>query len=196
MAFLRFIKNWILPVLLGLAVAFSVQHYYGVANVSGESMDPTLYDTERLLINRQAKINRFDIIIFNASGIDPENTAGDDYVKRVIGLPGDTLTYNADGTLTINGHNYTQPFIQDSQSVKGTLNMNNGKNYPNGFDLKTLSNAQNWPRKMTSNVIPPNEYFVLGDNRSVSNDSRYWGLVPKDKIIGVTKYTMSFKKLN
>lgn len=64
-----------------------------------------------------------------------------------------------------------------------------------GFTLQSLSQKENWPHKMSTNKIPANQYFVMGDNRAVSNDSRYWGLVPFDKIKGVTTWTTSFRSI-
>lgn len=196
MFIIRFIKNWILPLIIGTAVAITVQHYFGVGEVSGESMSPTLYNGERLIIQKQSPIKRFDIVIFNAKDVDPKDNKGDDYIKRVIGLPGDTISYQANGDITINNKTYHQPFITKEQQTTGTLKMDGDHDYSGGFNLPSLSQSEAWPHIMAGETIPANEYFVMGDNRSVSNDSRYWGFVPKDKIIGVTTHTVLFQKID
>lgn len=196
MFIVRFIKNWILPLIIGTAVAITVQHYFGVGEVSGESMAPTLYNGERLIIQKESSIKRFSIVIFNAKDVDPKDTSGDDYIKRVIGLPGDRISYHANGDIDINNKTYHQPFIAKDQQTTGTLQMEGDHNYNDGFNLPDLSRSEAWPHPMTEETIPANEYFVMGDNRSVSNDSRYWGFVPKNKIIGVTTYTVLFQKID
>jgi signal peptidase I len=189
------IKRWIVPLIIGLTIYLLLAMKFGFANVSGSSMEPTLFSQEQTVFVRHTKINRFDVVIFNATGVDPKDTNGDNYVKRVIGLPGDEISYQANGTLIVNGQKVDQPFISrlaqgfDTVSIGDTV-------YNQGFTLQDLSIKENWPHPMTSNKIPDGYYFVMGDNRSVSNDSRYWGLVPADKIDGVAKWTTSFRTID
>ncbi len=130
---------------------------YRPVKVEGTSMMPSLYDQERLFINQFSykfgidAIKRGDTVVFWA----PEQPH-QSYIKRVIGLPGDTIAVD-DGYVVVNGkklvENYVPPEYRDDRS---------------------------YPRQ----VVPPNEYFVLGDHRTSSNDSRAWGFVPRNYIYG------------
>ena len=191
---MKFIKDWVVPILIGTIIAFTIQSFFGIANVNGHSMDPTLKNGEKIILVKKGHIHRFSVIVFNATNVDPTDTTGMNYVKRVIGVPGDEITYQKNGDLKINNKLVKQSFISTEAKTKDTLTLINN-NYPNGFDLKTLSIKEHWTTPMTSNKIPNGYYFVMGDNRKVSNDSRYWGLVPKDKILGTTSYSTSFQKI-
>ncbi len=121
--------------------------------VSGECMEPHLYTGERVLANklsyRLGGPARGDIVIFDYPK-DPREV----YVKRVIGLPGETVAMQA-GQIVINGTPLLEPY-------------------------KTFAAHGD----MAARTIGPNEYFVMGDNRDVSDDSRYWGDLPRRDIIG------------
>src|SRR5258708_26666371 len=116
-------------------------------------MQNTLHTGQYVLVNKVAYLfhapERGDIIILQ----EPDQP-GRDLIKRVIGLPGDTI--KLDGTnVWVNGTELNEPYI--------TQKSNPGAN--------TLT-------------VPANEYFVMGDNRPVSEDSRYFGFVPKDYVVG------------
>lgn len=173
------IMSWILPIVIGLAIALLIKQFLVTqVKVDGTSMQPNLQNAERVWIVKPATIHRGSVIVFNAKGEDPTATVNKDYVKRVIGLPGDTIS-NQNGVLKVNGKVVNQSFISADQRSNGTRNWSN---------LKALGTSQKWQRKVTIKV-PKGEYFVLGDHRSVSNDSRYWGFVEKKKILGVVKVT-------
>lgn len=121
------------------------------ARVSGPSMEPTLIDKDYLFVLRFTKIDRNDIIVFKYDKKD--------LVKRVIGIPGDTLTCS-EGDIYLNGK-----LFNDKYTVEN--------NYC--FDPITLGK---------------DEYFVLGDNRKVSKDSRMIGKVNKKDIIGTTNFRL------
>lgn len=129
--------------------------------VNGVSMYPNFYDKEYVLTN--LIILRFenpklgDVIVFKAPP-DPNK----DYIKRVIGLPGDSIMVK-DGSVYRNGN-----LLDESKYLKPSV-----KTYDGAF----LKNAQ-------AVNVPQNEYFVFGDNRGESSDSRDWGLVKRDEIIG------------
>lgn len=89
-------------------------------------------------------------------------------------MPGDTVK-SEDGRLYVNGKLVPQKFISQYERTQGTTN----------WDLSTLENRYSWNLKTTK--VPQHSYFVLGDHRSVSNDSRYWGFVPANKVLGVVK---------
>lgn len=129
--------------------------------VKGESMYPNFYDKEYVLTNlialRFQNPVRGDVIVFKAPP-DPEK----DYIKRIIGMPGDTISIK-DGVIYVNGTT-----LDESSYIKPDV-----KTYPGAFlsEGKTVK-------------VPEKEYFVLGDNRLYSSDSREWGFVTKDAIIG------------
>ncbi|MGQ0541681.1 MAG: signal peptidase I, partial [Blastocatellia bacterium] len=130
--------------------------------VEGTSMLPQLHDGERLLVNklvyykiksvRWGHLERGDIVVFWYPD-DPDKS----YVKRVIGLPGETVAIR-NGQVFINGTQLNEPY------------------------LDTIHN-QNLRDNMTTEV-EKHYYFVMGDNRDNSSDSRVWGLVPEKYIYG------------
>lgn len=131
--------------------------------VNGNSMKPTLFDREILLLTKNNRnIKRFDIIVLKFEG--------ERLVKRVVGLPGEHLKY-VNNQLYINDN-----LIEDSYSNAITIS----------FDIKELGYE----------VVPDNHYFVLGDNRSESKDSRFFGMVDIDDIVGKTKFRLyPFKRI-
>ncbi|AMV69593.1 Signal peptidase I [Pediococcus damnosus] len=123
-------------------------------------------------------------MIFGAYGVDPGvKNKKLEYVKRVTAVSGDRITYRANGTLTVNGKRVSQSYISKNQQTAGTLDIIGVKS----FTLASLSKFENWPKFRGATQVPKGYYFVLGDNRIVSNDSRYYGFVPKNKIYGVVK---------
>ncbi|MGZ3581600.1 MAG: signal peptidase I [Ktedonobacterales bacterium] len=141
----------ILTLLLFVVVHLVVQNY----RVDGPSMTPTLLNHEYILVDKAtyalSKPQRGDVIVF-AWPRDPSQ----DFVKRVIGVPGDTVQVDANGRVTVDGVTINEPYVN---------------NLLNPYSPNT------W-------TLGPNEYFVLGDNRGDSSDSRDWGPVPVRDIIG------------
>ncbi|WP_057756488.1 signal peptidase I [Weissella kandleri] len=177
------VMSWLLPILVGLAIALLIrQFWFTLMRVDGTSMEPNLVNNERVLVLRNQKINRGSVIVFNAKGADPSATTNRDYVKRVIGLPGDRISA-IDGTLYVNDKKVNQDFIPQSEQA-ATNAVNNVGNWEN---LKELGTHMSWSKNASSFTVPNDEYFVLGDHRSVSNDSRYWGYVPKENVVGSVK---------
>ncbi|MDF2903220.1 MAG: signal peptidase [Bacillus sp. (in: firmicutes)] len=135
--------------------------------VDGLSMMPTLHNSDRMIVNKFSyKISdpkRFDIIVFHA----PE---GKDYIKRVIGLPGDEIEYKND-TLYINGKAYKEPYLDEYKKsvIDGPLT--------EPFTLE---------EKIGKKKVPADNLFVMGDNRRYSKDSRHIGTVPYKKVLGKT----------
>jgi signal peptidase I len=140
-----------LTILMFLVFRFAFQNY----RVDGHSMLPTLQDQQYILVNRAAYLlqppQRGDIIVF-AYPRDPTQ----DYIKRIIGIPGDHVQVNNDGAVFVNDVQLDEPFIDDATN----------------------------PYDPTDIKLGPNQYFVLGDNRGDSSDSRAWGPVPRQNIIG------------
>ncbi len=147
------IETLVLTVLMFLIIRLAVQNF----NIDGHSMEPNLHDQELILVDKWTYLfhapARGDVVVFVAP---PNPTL--DYVKRVIGLPGDVITIK-DTTVYVNGTALTEPYVRAS-------------NQGNPFS------------PFMNRVIPPNTYFVLGDNRNGSSDSRDWGCVPRANVIG------------
>ncbi|SDG97198.1 signal peptidase I [Alteribacillus persepolensis] len=138
--------------------------------VDGESMEPTLQDKDRLIINKASywwqEPERFDVVVFHA-------TNEKDYIKRVIGVPGDTLYYDED-LLYINEKKIQEPYLKPLKNdlTEGLLTDN--------FRLEDVTGVK---------TIPENHVFVLGDNRRHSFDSRSIGLVEMEDIVGEAVWT-------
>lgn len=130
--------------------------------VEGTSMLPQLHDGERLLVNKLiyykiqsiswGHIDRGDIVVFWFPN-DPDKS----YVKRVIGLPGETVELR-NGKVFINNIELNEDYL----------------------DTEHNQSLPSWPPKK----VEDHHYFVMGDNRDNSSDSRYWGLVPEKYIYG------------
>lgn len=173
------LMTFLWPIILGVAIGFIVKTWlFTFVKVDGLSMYPTLQNNERVMEFKQAKIKRDRIVVFNAYGVDknnPQVTKKTQYVKRVIGMPGDTIQYDNNGKLYVNGKFAPQTFITQEQRAAGTLDLQlpeaPGVRLGSGHKFK----------------VPQGKYFVLGDNRKISNDSRYYGFVPRSKITGVVK---------
>ena len=153
-------------VFIALVLALGIRTFlFTPVLVDGVSMMPTLKDHSRMIVNKIIyKIHqpkRFDIVVFHA-------TPTKDYIKRVIGLPGDTVEYKND-VLYINGKPYKEPYLNQykKETTDGPLTED--------FNLEEVIGRK---------TVPKGEVFVLGDNRRVSKDSRIIGAVPMDKILG------------
>jgi signal peptidase I len=161
--------EWFKALIIAVLLAAIIRYFlFAPIVVDGESMMPTLHDQDRMIVNKLSyKIGepeRFDIIVFHA----PENK---DYIKRVIGLPGDTIEYKND-TLYVNGKAYEEEYLDKykQQVIDGPLT--------NSFTLEETP--------VHSKVVPEGHLFVMGDNRRASKDSRHIGAVPMEKVLGKT----------
>jgi signal peptidase I len=135
--------------------AFLFQAFY----IPSASMVPTLQKNDRVLVNKLSyklhDVHRGDIIVFKApKDVSPPVK---DLVKRVIGIPGDTVEGRDDGYVYVNGKRINEPYLAKP-----------GITTP-GFSLRT---------------VPPDSYWVMGDNRTISEDSRFFGFIPKKAIVG------------
>lgn len=171
------LMSWIVPIAIGLLLALLIKQFaFQFVRVDGPSMQPNLQNNERVVCLKQAKIHRGSVVVFDANGVDPQVSVKTEYVKRVIGLPGDTVEAK-NGNLYVNGKKVDQSYISKSERSSGT----------GIWTLHSISQENSWVLHNGAYKVPKGEYFVLGDHRSVSNDSRYWGFVPKSKIVGVVK---------
>ncbi|TLS37346.1 signal peptidase I [Pseudalkalibacillus caeni] len=158
--------EWLRALLIAFALAGAVRYFiFAPIVVDGESMMPTLHDRDRMIVNKLSydigEPDRFDIIVFEA-------VEGRDYIKRVIGLPGDTIEYR-DDVLYVNGERVKEPYLNEYKKA-----LENG-NLTYDFNLEDLTGQMRVPEDML---------FVMGDNRQHSKDSRSIGFVSMNKVIG------------
>ncbi|AVL01116.1 signal peptidase I [Pediococcus inopinatus] len=178
---MKSILSWVVPILIGLIIALLVRSFiFEIVRVDGTSMEPNLVNNERVFVMKQDKIKHLSVIVFDAYGADPEAAPGTEYVKRVIGMPGDKISYK-DGNLYVNNKLVPQKFINSYQKTNGTAIGAEA----NEWTLASVAKARGWGNN--PETVPAGEYFVMGDHRSVSNDSRYWGFVKKSEVMGVVK---------
>ncbi len=157
----RSLIEWIVILVAALTVAFVVKTFFIQAfYIPSGSMEPTLMPGDRVLVNKISydlhSIHRGDIVVFKSP---PSEIASDpsvkDLIKRVIGLPGDRIQ-------AINGQVYI-----------------NGKLLKEGY-LPAGTVTSDLPLQ----TVPPGQYFMMGDNRGDSKDSRYIGTIPRHLIVG------------
>ena len=167
------------------------------AIVSQTSMNPTLFEGQRVVVTHQrTQPNRFDVVVIS---IDREKLVGiyeiednDLWVKRVIGLPGEDISF-VDGKLFVNQEEVYEAYLynqhglfydqiyQDNHGVYHQFNT-----YTHNFELDEVMTIMG----LDGFTIPEGYYLVLGDNRSNSKDSRHIGLIPEALIIGRCQYVI------
>ncbi len=148
----------IINVLICFAVVFLITHFVGQRTVvSGKSMEDTLSNGDNLIVDKISyRIHdpeRFDVIVFPYK--EEEDTY---YIKRIIGLPGETVYIDGSGNIYINGE-----LLEENYGTETILNAGNAS---------------------TEIILKNDEYFVLGDNRNNSTDSRMIGCIKHDDIVG------------
>ena len=171
--------------------------------VPSNSMMPTLLTGDFIVVNKFdygfrlpitntklvefSKPNRGDVIVFRYPNYEknPSNS-GIDYIKRIVGTPGDIITYNND-RLSINGKlvniNVIEPYVGiDSGKAMNNFNLVR-EIIENNSHLILLNPKQN-STEIPEITVPKDHYFVMGDNRDRSRDSRFFGFVPEEYIIG------------
>lgn len=195
-----------------IALVFFLRSFlYEPFKIPSSSMVPTLVIGDLILVNKYTygirlpiinkkiiQINdpkRGDVMVFKY----PEDPSLD-YIKRVIGIPGDKIVYK-NKRLTINGQElsyiplpdylneerltYSKQFIEKSNSTEHKI-LNDEPSYSYASDSRTF--AQNelctFSGADFSCTVPEGKYFMMGDNRDNSLDSRYWGFVPDQNIVG------------
>ena len=149
---------WLRDLVFSVVIAIIlIVFIYQPVKVEGTSMMPALTDQERIFINKFTyrfgigAIERGDMVVFWFPGDRTKS-----YIKRIIGLPGDTVEID-EGTVIVNNKRLVEDYV------------------PEGYRDR---------QSHTPLTVPAGEYFVLGDHRSSSNDSRAWGTVPRSFIYG------------
>lgn len=162
----RVVAEWMVILSLALGVALLVRHFViQTFSIPSLSMSPTLQVKDRLLVEKLAyqyrDVRRGEIIVFKTpKSIQVRNNDKiEDFVKRVVGLPGETVEIKSNVVL-INGKPLSEPYLP-----KGTVTTQDQRI-----------------------VVPIDEYFVMGDNRAESFDSRGWGTVSRSMIVGRVLY--------
>jgi signal peptidase I len=149
-----FLREFLAILVLAIVIFFLIQATFPSYYVEFSSMEPNIHPGQRLVINK---------VVYNLHEPErgdiivfsnPINPEGKDYIKRIIALPGETIEIKA-GIVYINGLKLDEPYIEDLSS-----------------------------RSFQEQKMPENEYFVLGDNRNNSDDSRTGWTVPRQDIIG------------
>jgi len=155
--------EWTKALLIAFLIAFLIRTFlFSLIIVDGPSMQPTLYDRDRMIVNKFIyhfkEPSRFDIVVFHAS-------KQKDFIKRVIGLPGEHVAIKND-ILYINGEPIDEPYIHyhDDELIQSNFKL---ENIPGQYE-----------------TIPEGYILVLGDNRNNSTDSRRLGLISMDQIVG------------
>jgi len=149
-------RTWLRDLLISVVVSFFIITFlYQPVKVEGTSMAPRLHDQDRLFINKFAynfeKIERDDVVVFYY----PRDIQKS-YIKRVIGLPGDTVRIES-GQVFVNDHPIDEPYVPERYR-----------------DVRSMEEFR----------VPEGEYFVMGDHRSISSDSRDFGPVARNLIYG------------
>ncbi len=156
----RAIIEWVVIIVAALTVAivvktFLIQAFY----IPSGSMEPTLKPGDRVLVNKLSyklhDVHRGDIVVFKRPPSEADDPTIKDLIKRVIGLPGDRIE-GRDGVVYINGQPLKEPYL------------------PPGTTTTTLP----------LQTVSAGQYFVMGDNRGNSKDSRFIGTIPKNLIVG------------
>ncbi|MFH0935621.1 MAG: signal peptidase I [Candidatus Omnitrophota bacterium] len=167
------IREWIESIIVALILAMIIRTFVVKAfKIPTGSMRPTLQEGDLILVNKfiygarvpftdlrlpgLAQLKRGDVIVF----IYPEDPKKD-FIKRLIGLPGDTVEIK-DGTVYINDNPVLDPV----------------------FNQRYYYNRGQWGQENQKITVAQDSFFVLGDNSASSQDSRYWGYVPKKNILG------------
>ena len=143
------LETVVLAILIFLVIRSLVQNY----RIEGQSMEPNFQHGQYLLVNKLAyrlgEYRRGDVIVFHYP-----NNPSQDYIKRVIGLPGDTVEFR-DGVLLVNGATVEEPYDQVQIA-----------------------------RNIAAQTVAPGFLYVLGDNRPASSDTRTWGQLSQEFVIG------------
>lgn len=166
----RLIREWVTVLVVALVIAITVrslllQQFY----ISGPSMEATMFQDNRVLVNKLSyrlhDIHRGDVVVFDRVTVDGEVVQHDDLIKRVIGLSGETISIK-NCQVFINGKLLPEPYLND-------------------YDLAqtSLDDRCRVP-VMEETLIPKDHLFVMGDNRPQSFDSRMFGSIEQNLVVG------------
>lgn len=162
----RELFSWTKAIFIGIVIAFVFREYiFSPIIVKGASMLPTYENEDVIIISKVSGIDRFDQIVFKSPYEDEY------YIKRVIGLPGDTVEMH-DDVLIVNDIEYEEPYVNREANIPSVNRITED------FTLEEITGED---------TVPEGYIFVLGDNRMRSADSRHYGLIEMDSILGESK---------
>lgn len=180
-----FLKELIETAVFVIVMVIIIRFFVGeIRWIPSASMRPTLLEGDRLFVERFSRFykapDRGDILVFYPPHETLKNNFGSifarltgifckdvAYIKRVVGVPGDVINIkreNNESYVYINGKKLAEPYVKDVTD----------KDY-------VCNKATDFCEEV---IVPSNSYFMMGDNRGNSQDSRYWGFLPKERIIG------------
>ena len=167
---LQLIREWATVLVVALVIAITVrslilQQFY----ISGPSMEATMFQDNRVLVNKLSyrlhDVHRGDVVVFDRVTVDGQVVQHDDLIKRVIALGGEKISIK-DCKVFIDGKLLPEPYLND-------------------FDLaQTVIEDRCRVPIMDEMLIPDNQLFVMGDNRPQSFDSRMFGPIEQDLVVG------------
>lgn len=182
-----FIAEWTVTIILLLFATTSLVQAFVIPSAS---MEDTLLVGDHVLVDKLVysphgakmalpyrDVKRGDVIVFRYP-LDIR----EDYVKRAIGVPGDHIRFE-NQQLILNGKTVKEPYVKHVSSYYDTYR----DNFPIRAGTPLRPRAQEMLDEHVVNgelVVPPDTVFAMGDNRDDSDDSRYWGLVPRENIVG------------
>jgi signal peptidase I len=167
---LQLVREWATVLVVALVIAITVrslilQQFY----ISGPSMEATMFQDDRVLVNKLSyrlhDIHRGDVVVFDRVTVDGQVVQHDDLIKRVIALGGEKISIT-DCKIFINGKLLPEPYLND-------------------YDLaQTVIEDRCRVPMMDEMIIPDNQLFVMGDNRPQSFDSRMFGPIEQNLVVG------------
>ncbi|MGM0217975.1 signal peptidase I [Enterococcus sp. AZ126] len=172
----NYLKELIVAISLSVVLILVISSFFlTIVTVHGFSMIPTLREKDQVLVQKTTDFKRFDLVTFKSGN-------GNTQIRRIIGLPEEKIAYT-DDTLFVNDQPVDEKFIMDEINES----QRNGKNYTEDFTNRTLTSAV---------AIPKGYYLVLGDNRPYATDSRHYGLIVQENVIGkVTMQLLPFGEM-
>ena len=164
------VRDWVIVLVVALVVALGIRTYVlQQFYISGPSMETTLYQPNRVLVNKLSyrlhDVNRGDVVVFDRVTSNGESIQHDDLIKRVIGLPGEKISISK-CVVYVNKVALKEPYLDSRDTEQEDLN------------------ERCRQPEMAELVVPAKQVFVLGDNRPQSMDSRMFGSVDENRIVG------------
>jgi signal peptidase I len=170
----RALAEWATILVVAVIAALLIRSFvFQAFFIPSQSMEPTIWPGDRVLVNKLAHdlgpVHTGEIIVFRRPPSDTSTV--DDLIKRVIAGPGEKI-YVANCRVYVDGHELSQTYL------------------PHGWENPTSEYCTVWDAPGMLNLpdpytVPAGHYFVMGDNRKDSDDSRYWGAVPASYFVGV-----------
>lgn len=153
----RFVREIIETIVLTILMFLVIRLAVQNFNIDGQSMEPNFHDKQFIFVDKWSYLLRSPArgdVVVFVAPPEPSQ----DYIKRIVGLPGDVITIQ-DTTVFVNGKPLTEPYV----------------------DIRRQGNPY---APIVNMIVPDGTYFVLGDNRAGSSDSRAWGCVPRQNVVG------------